>query len=242
VIVVLQDGRITAFGGLKPLAVSLKSLADMASQGGHDRQRAVELLRQTLRSAQAPAAHAEVRKSLAQLGVRVGQQAARNGCVNQWHLLGTVPWDDAEYPIDRTLVGEPDDVDPTRPCHVGQRTLEWNGYVTGDSLGMVDLVRIFGPEVNVAAYGYAEVRLPKDQDLVLRVGSNDGFKCWFNGQEVGRFDGGRGYTPEQDRLPVRAHKGVNTILMKVTQQGAAWSFSVRLTNPAGGPIDLTRGL
>jgi hypothetical protein len=29
--------------------------------------------------------------------------------------------------------------------------------------------------------------------------------------------------------------------MKITQHGAAWSFSVRLTDPAGEPVDLTRG-
>ena len=82
------------------------------------------------------------------------------------------------------------------------------------------------------------VELPEARDLVLKIGSNDGFKCWFNGEAVGRFDGGRAYAPDQSALPVHAKAGVNTVLLKVTQMGGAWAFSARLTAPDGTPINL----
>ncbi len=104
----------------------------------------------------------------------------------------------------------------------------------------MDLVELVGSKANVAAYAYAEVDLPQAGELLLKIGSNDGFKCWFNGQEVGRYDGGRGYSPDQDTLPVTAQQGLNKILLKISQHGGAWAFSARLTDQSGTPIDLAR--
>ena len=80
--------------------------------------------------------------------------------------------------------------------------------------------------------------LPEAGDFLLKVGSNDGFKCWFNGEEVGRFDGGRVYAPDQDVLEVHGRRGVNTVLLKISQMGGGWSFGARLTAADGTPIDL----
>lgn len=92
----------------------------------------------------------------------------------------------------------------------------------------------------MAAYAQHEVNLPTPQDLILKIGSNDGFKCWFNGKAVGRFDGGRAYAPDQDEIQVKGKKGTNKILLKITQMGAAWAFSARLTDLKNAPINLTR--
>jgi hypothetical protein len=105
---------------------------------------------------------------------------------------------------------------------------------------MVNLVNVFGSYADVAVYAYAEVDLPKSGDMLLKIGTNDGYKCWFNGEEVGRFDGGRGYLPDQDTLKVKAVKGRNKILLKVTQMGGGWALGVRLADLQGKPIDLTR--
>ena len=77
----------------------------------------------------------------------------------------------------------------------------------------------------------------KDGPVVLKIGSNDGFKCWFNGKEAGGFPTGRAYIPDQDSLKVDGRKGANTVLIKVAQEGgSAWAFSVRITDPAGKPV------
>jgi hypothetical protein len=117
--------------------------------------------------------------------------------------------------------------------------LKWLDYITEDPDGKVDLDRLYGPLANVAAYAYAEMDLPGTGDFILKIGSNDGFKCWLNGKEVGRFDRGRAYAPDQDALKVRGEEGQNKILLKITQMGAAWAFSARLTDSENGPIDLT---
>jgi hypothetical protein len=237
VIVVMQDGTLSCFGGTKALAASVEDIMGIARQGATGKARAVQYLRHTLKTTQTPAARNLVQGSLEKLGVHVGDQAAANGGVAQWHLLGEVPWDMDDNDLDKAFVGEPN-IDITESCRVGTRTLRWREYVTDEPYGMVNLLEIFGPRENIAAYGYAEVRLPEARDLLLKIGSNDGFKCWFNGTEVARFDGGRSYGPDQDSVPVKAQPGVNKILIKVSQHGGAWAFSVRLTDPSDKPLDL----
>ncbi len=82
------------------------------------------------------------------------------------------------------------------------------------------------------------MRAPNDQDVLIKIGSDDGFKCWFNGKEVGRFDGLRSYEPDQDVLRAQAKQGMNKILLKITQAGGGWAFSARLTDSRDEPIDL----
>lgn len=157
--------------------------------------------------------------------------------MTRWKLIGPVPWDESDD-IDRAFIGEPD-IDTAESCEVAGKIIKWQDYITEDPDGKIDLTKVYGSLANVAVYAYAEVTLPKDRNLMLKVGSNDGFKCFLNGKEVGRFDGGRAYAPDQDELKVNGKKGVNKILLKITQMGAAWAFSARLTDLENAPIDLT---
>jgi hypothetical protein len=239
VVVVMQDGSVACYGSAGPLAASAKSYTDRARRGPEQRADAIRFLRSVLKSVHHPATHQQIQDELITLGVHWGDQAMKNGGIAHWHLLGDVPWDQADNPLDKLFVGEPH-VDLSQPQTVDGRTLAWNRYTTDATSGKVDLANILGECTDAAAYAYAEIRLPEATDLVLKIGSNDGYRCWFNGREIGRFDGGRSYAPDQDSLPVHTEQGVNKILMKVTQMAASWAFSVRLTDPSGAPVDLTR--
>jgi len=129
-------------------------------------------------------------------------------------------------------------VRPADACMIEGTSYAWRAYVTTSTEGHVNLARLYGPHEGVAVYAYAEVELPKGGPVLLKVGSNDGFACWFNGKKVGAFNGGRAYAPDQDILEATAVAGTNTILLKVTQMGAAWDFGVRLAKPTGEPINL----
>jgi hypothetical protein len=138
--------------------------------------------------------------------------------------------------MDKTFVKEPR-VNLDRTSKVEGKELAWEKFTTIQPTGMVDLAAYFGDLAGVAAYAYVEVKFANDQDVLLKIGSNDGFKCWFNGVEVGRFDGGRRYEPDQDSIPVRAKRGVNKILLKITQEGGGWGFGIRITDRAGTACD-----
>ncbi|MEZ6084541.1 MAG: hypothetical protein R3E58_11535 [Phycisphaerae bacterium] len=60
---------------------------------------------------------------------------------------------------------------------------------------------------------------PRDMDVVLAIGSDDGVAVWLNGDEVYRHDVGRPFTSKQDRVKVSLKKGSNAMLLKISQGG-----------------------
>jgi len=236
IIVSYTDGGLICFGDQKVVLDHVSSLTAQARKNPADKEAIVEELKQTLKSTQSSKVYEVVLQDLEELGSRIDEETNRNGGLSRWRLIAPVPWNE-KHPIDASLVGEPD-VDASGDVTVEGRALSWRSFITDDENGMVNLATLYGPLAGVAAYGYAEFDLPEERELLLQVGSNDGFKCWLNGQEVGRFDteGGRGYAPDQDALKVKAQKGRNRVLIKVTQLGSRWAFGVRLTDPQGKPI------
>jgi len=235
VIVVMEDGTVACYGGVNTISAYVD---EVLKKGGESKQIAIRSLNKAMQDVHDPAAREQLIRGYERLGVKPDHTALKAGCVTRWHLIAPLPWNN-EYGTDATLVGEPN-VDISKPCKVGEREFEWRGYVTQHPDGMVNLAKLYGTAEWLAAYAYARVELPESQDLLLKIGSNDGFKCWFNGEVVGRFDGGRGYGPDQDTLRVHAGKGINEILLKITQMGSAWAFSARLTDLNNEPIDLTQ--
>lgn len=117
---------------------------------------------------------------------------------------------------------------------VDGKTLTWQRFINEQP--MVDLEQLYGMPQNRAVYAYAEVMLDRDIDLYLKIGSDDDFTCWFNGEVAGRFDGGRAWLADQDVLKVSGKKGVNKILIKVVNRGGQWALSARLTDRQDNPI------
>jgi len=234
-LVSLADGRLAAYGDSDALRASVQGLAEQAKAGAIDAKQVAGRLRAALDGVQDPEGREYLIGQLKDMGVDLAVEAARNGAISQWWLLGPAPWDAAENPLDKAVIGEPE-VNLNKPCRAGDQELRWKPHETVDPMGRVALDRIFGPLENRAAYAYSEFTLPEEGPLLLKIGSNDGFKCWFNGEEAGRFDGGRIYRADQDTLEVRGRKGTNRLLMKVMQQGGGWAVGVRVTDAAGAPI------
>jgi len=233
VLVTLADGSLHCFGGRRIVQAYMTDLIDNAAGDPAQKAHAVRLIQETLRTVPDAEGRALLMAGLDKLGVDACQAAKDSGSVYLWQLLGPVPWDD-QNPMDKALVNEPD-VKIDQPCRIANETLEWSSYVTLDANGMVDLAAIYGPLENRAAYAYAELEFSEAQDILLKIGSNDGFKCWFNGKEAGRFDGGRTYFPDQNTLEVRADAGRNRLLLKISQQGGGWALGARCTDPQGVP-------
>lgn len=236
VVIVLQDGGVACLGGLDALNDYVSYLAQQEPDAEIDHRPIVDRLIQVMRSSPDARIQAQIKESLERLGYNLIREGLRDGVVMDWKLIGPVPWS-GPGDVERTFIGEPQ-VDPTRSYELGGRTLEWREFQCEDPAGVVDLVPIFGQRDNVAVFAYAEFRLDRPQDITIRIGSDDGFKCWLNGQEVGLFDGMRGYRPEASRLRAHAVAGVNRLLLKVTQFNLGWVFSTRLTDREGRPIDL----
>lgn len=238
VLVVLEGGRLVCFGGTGAFHSRLDRLLQTARRGEKERQEVIDQLLDVLGGIYAVSLQEPMIAALEKFGVVVDAEARKRGSLTRWHIVGPVPWKEGDDSTAAVIAGGSavdagGAVDISAEVAVGDHTMRWHPYRTVDANGEMDLAAIHGSLASVAVYAYAEFDLPAGREVVLRLGSNDGFTCWFNGAEVGRFDGGRGYVPDDDAIAVKGKAGVNRVLMKINQLGNRWSFGVRVTDQAG---------
>jgi len=176
----------------------------------------------------------------AQILSRLGEDPSaiprRAGFIVRWWLLGPLPNPDNRA-FDQAFIDET----ATNPLQletvrVDNRLLRWREIRVLDPQGVVDLRQFFRQTEWVACYAYTEFVVDNEMEAELRVGSDDSVKVWLNGKLVHQFGGMRGLSVDQDRVRVRLQKGVNRLLLKVTQGGGGWEFCVRLVDLQGSPI------
>ncbi|NQU51365.1 MAG: DUF4838 domain-containing protein [Bacteroidetes bacterium] len=103
--------------------------------------------------------------------------------------------------------------------------VKWVKYESADSI--VDLDYLISKKNFVTAYAYTEVESDREGIFILALGSNDGGRLWFNGEQVWDGAEARGFTPDDDLIPVYVQKGKNKILIKVEEFGNKWEFGAR---------------
>ena len=100
-------------------------------------------------------------------------------------------------------------------------------YLRGGSPGL------FG-----VAYAYTWLHSSRSQGARLEIKHDEAVKVWLNGRLVLCGIGG-GLLPqaEADHFGVTLAAGRNLLVLKVEQPGKPWTFSVRLQNPDGTPLE-----
>ncbi len=88
-----------------------------------------------------------------------------------------------------------------------------------------------------AGYLFTRVYAPTAQMARLELGSDDGLKVWLNGELVHENNALRGVTRGEDVVPARLEEGWNRLLLKVTNNGGAWSACARIAGPDGKMLD-----
>jgi len=102
--------------------------------------------------------------------------------------------------------------------------------------GLVGLDKMLGGNERVA-YIRTQITSDRDQEARLEIGSDDGVKVWLNGKVVHANNVVRPCTPGEDKVRIRLDRGVNRLLLKVTQGGGEWATCCRLRAPDGAPLD-----
>jgi serine/threonine protein kinase/predicted Zn-dependent protease len=141
-------------------------------------------------------------------------------------VVGPYPWNKAEAELARPLPPE-SDPDPARPVlgPDGKSPLIWQA-VTPAAYGRVDLEPLVQPKDFVFAYVLVRVYAPEARDVVALVSNDDWLRFWCNGEL-------RLAQPLwlESRVPVSIHlrAGWNTLLAKVANWSAGFSFHLELT-------------
>jgi len=180
--------------------------------------------------------------------------------VHDWYVVGPFPHTDfsrvlwtgklASYPPEREV-----DLDAT---YIGMKRAEdgtetpvevrWRRLLAPDQPplgpGPVVLADYFTPNKLAIAYAYTTIVSDRDRTVTLYTGSDQCLTVWLNGELVLQRVLYRAVAPDQDKVPVRLRKGVNTVLVKSAAGYEGWSFYFRLGDEYGLPITdgLTIGL
>ena len=218
------------------VAAAYLAVGDRLAKGG-DFQEAISVYTKAATlSPPTPAGAAAIAK-LRELGVTTDFGAER-GFVTHWWLLQPVP--NAGQSAYGTAFPPEQGVAPDQEVPIGDQRLRWQPYPVADNAyGIVELSTLFPGTGEVACYAYAEVPSDADRDVLLKLGTDDGFELWLNGRRLAGQREGRALTVDQDTIPSHLVAGTNHLLLKVLQGGGRWAFCVRLTDTDGRPLDLT---
>jgi hypothetical protein len=175
--------------------------------------------------------------------VEVPVQKALLPGIGRWWIVGPFPGEFHAPSLD--LVFPPEESVDLAATYEGKdgKTVTWKRVerVIAENADLgeeftVDFVEQFGQVSHAVAYAYTHLKAPRDMEVTLAIGSDDGVAAWLNGQEVHRRHVPRPYSPKQEFVPVKLTKGVNTLLVKVNQWGGGWELGVHVETPDGTPV------
>jgi hypothetical protein len=163
------------------------------------------------------------------------------GFLMKWKVIG--PFDSTEgkgfgaaYPPEERI-----DLDAQEDGKSGK--VRWLDLETTDEHGAVSMNKPFGALKGAAAYALAEFFSDDDRFAELRLGSENAWKLWLNGQYLfGQDEYHRNKTMDQFIMRARLQKGRNLILVKVCQNeqtedwAGDWDFQLRICDAVGTPI------
>jgi HEAT repeat protein len=160
----------------------------------------------------------------------------RKGYVKHFWVVGPLPGRSDLMKSDAVSVMRP--VNLSEPVTYKGESYTWKYHPLDHILGKLDLIEEVADQGDCGAYVYAEVEGDRFQRGAFKIGSDDDVYCWLNGELVHRFEGGRGWTADQDTADVILHEGVNRVLLKVLNGSGDWAVSLRITDREGNPLDL----
>jgi lysophospholipase L1-like esterase len=93
----------------------------------------------------------------------------------------------------------------------------------GNNVG--EILEFDGPAF---VYACAVLESPLDQKSILKLGTAEGFACWFNGRKLDqKFDLERGVTVDHNTYEVKFKTGINTVLFKVIRRQSNCGLCLR---------------
>jgi hypothetical protein len=94
-------------------------------------------------------------------------------------------------------------------------------------------VELLGQHEEVVAYAKTFVYSPHIKRVQFKIGSDDGIAVWLNEKQLLNVDVERPCELEQEIVKATLQRGVNCILLKITQRKGEWGFIFRITDEKG---------
>lgn len=117
--------------------------------------------------------------------------------------------------------------DPEKPeAKVEWRKMPVSQYETHPAY--CDLLKELNGGEQRVAYLRTQIESDENKPVTLEIFSDDGVKAWLNGKVIHSNNIARPIAPTPDRVTVTLQKGVNRLMLKVTQNNLPWGAIVRV--------------
>jgi hypothetical protein len=158
--------------------------------------------------------------------------------IPEWYMIGPFP-NPRDAKLQRLGLDTPyppeKEFDPTKTYPgVDGEPVQWTLDRTPPN-GRMDLYK-YNPYEMVVVYALTFVYSPKDQDLPLMLGSDDGVKVFLNDKEIHRVLTVRVVKVDQDRVPLQLVKGWNKLMLKIENNYGGYNFYARVLDPKGSLV------
>ncbi len=158
-----------------------------------------------------------------------------SGLVPAWYVIG--PFDDTDGAILDAVFPPEREVDLNATYEGKDEPVHW---IKRDAqAGVVGLVELYGEHdftANTVAYATCRLTCLREQEVVMKIGSDDDIVVWVDDTDVFRHEGTRGLTRDENSVPLALGTGVTKILVKVYNRAGMWGFSVRFADRQGLPL------
>jgi cysteine-rich repeat protein len=108
-------------------------------------------------------------------------------------------------------------------------------HVTADDNGYVNCTGLLANAPDRDAYGAVWVYSGRQQDLILKLGTDDGGMVWWDGEMIVENRICRGFILGGEEIPLRVEPGMHRLLIKVHNRGGAWGFGAGFFTASGAP-------
>lgn len=95
----------------------------------------------------------------------------------------------------------------------------------------------FYTDQHICYYVCFYVDVPVSQKISINLGSDDGFRLWFDGKQLGSLSASRGIEVDSNKHLVDAAAGRHCIMLKVEQGGGPTGFCLRVTDAEGQALN-----
>ncbi len=221
-----------------PLPEALEAYAKIGlALAGEKPEGAKRVLLAALRRGVSRGLASQCASALRKLGVK-RDFAREAGFVTEWYLVG--PFSSKNRSGFAKRFPPEQGVDVRAEVNFDGRVLRWRKHRTNDVQGIINFRSLFTEKQNVVVYAYAEVVVPREQSVLLKIGSDDSVKCWVNGKLVHEHEVTRPVRVDDDVVSAKLAAGKNELLVKVVQERGQWGFCLRITDPQGNPVAFTQ--
>jgi glucose/arabinose dehydrogenase len=112
---------------------------------------------------------------------------------------------------------------------ISWRTVEVQNEIGGNGgAGPINLAAGLKEDESIKAMGYLyrSIAADRDIDVPVEMGSDDGMRLWLNGELLVDENQEQPLDPHAFRRVLKLKKGVNHLLVKVSQGGGGWQFQM----------------